>query len=166
MHTSRIWQLVYLSSVIFIVRNTDSYCLKMNYVQQRANLKQNTPMTKLLGPEPVNLLALLPQAQIVASRGSWQPGQLSPNLSWPYYRCSLRVDRIEAAFGTATKRTTCQEIRLAVQPFLKSGWCPMLLPCRYGPMRRNSLRPTALRQRTRNCLLFASLTFKITKIRK
>ena len=66
MHSSRIWQLVYLNSVIFIVRNTDSYCLKMNYVQQRANLNQNKPMTTLLDPEPVNLLALLPQAQ------SWQ----------------------------------------------------------------------------------------------
>ena len=119
MHPSRIWQLVYLSSVIFIVRNTDSYCLKMNYVQQRANLKQNTPMTKLLAPEPVDLLALLPQAQIVASRGSWQPGQPSPNLSWPYYRCLLRVDRVETAFGTATKRSMCQEIRLAVPPFFK-----------------------------------------------
>ena len=43
-----------------------------------------------------NLLALLPQAHIVASHGNWQPGQLSPNLSWTHYRRLLRVDRIEA----------------------------------------------------------------------
>ncbi|GAB1393684.1 PDDEXK nuclease domain-containing protein [Rhodocyclaceae bacterium] len=41
-------------------------------------------------------LSLLPQAYPVASGESWQPGQLSANLSWTHYRRLLRVNRAEA----------------------------------------------------------------------